>query len=233
MEFLCTCDRAQSRRECCRLDAASEAKAATGWPPLQHLHADASTARSCLVGWPVGIKCRGSICIHAASKAFTADAGEHGRLLLPGWLVDQVDQLGQLGQLDQLGEHHLQHLPPSVLCPMPAQPANAHFEKGPTLSSPQKSIRQTQQQSSVEIIIIPMLKSYWSDDDEGSKRGFRCRQCPRIPRDDPTFVFPKIKRAFLVHVLIGTFWPAYNYIPAFLFRFFPEQADSAYKRAGK
>ena len=110
-------------------------------------------AAACLVGRWVSIKCRGSICIHAASKALTADAGEHGRLLLPGWLLDQ---------------HHLQHLPPSVLCPMPAQPANAHFEKGPTLSSPPKSIRQTQQQSSVEIIIIPMLKSYWSDDDEGS-----------------------------------------------------------------
>ena len=35
----------------------------------------------------------------------------------------------------------------------------------------------------------------------------RCSQHrPRIPRDDPTFVFPKINRAFLVHVLIGTFW---------------------------
>ena len=56
---------------------------------------------------------------------------------------------------------------------------------------------------------------------------------PRIPGDEPTFVFPKIKRAFLVHVLIGTFWLGRIIIfRPFCSDFSRARAECAYKRGG-
>ena len=56
---------------------------------------------------------------------------------------------------------------------------------------------------------------------------------PRIPGDEPTFVFPKIKRAFLVHVLIGTFWLGRIIIfRPFCSDFSRARPQCAYKRGG-
>ena len=85
------------------------------------------------------------------------------------------------------------------------------------------------EQCLVVLLIILMLKGIgvmMKGPDAGVLR-------PRIPGDEPTFVFPKIKRAFLVHVLIGTFWLGRIIIfRPFCSDFSRARPQCAYKRGG-
>ena len=112
-----------------------------------------------------------------------------------------------------VGQHHLQHLPAASLL-------NQHML---TLKRPNI------EQCLVVLLIILMLKGIgvmMKGPDAGVLR-------PRIPGDEPTFVFPKIKRAFLVHVLIGTFWLGRIIIfQPFCSDFSRARPQCAYKRGG-
>ena len=163
---------------------------ASGWL-RQHLHADASTAPSCLVGrhhLEASPRhhlhtCCSIHCLHCCH------AGKCGTLLLPGW--------------------------PALPSAFAASLLNQHML---TLEMPYI------EQCLVVLLIILMLKGI------GVMQGVLR---PRIPGDEPTFVFPKIKRAFLVHVLIGTFWLGRIIIfRPFCSDFSRARPQCAYKRGG-
>ena len=76
------------------------------------------------------------------------------------------------------------------------------------------------------------VKRYWSDD-EGSKEVSDAASVQEFRETTQLLFSPKLTEPFLSMFWLVHFGSAYNYIPAFLSRFFPDQADCAYKRAGK